>query len=79
MTVRLFVNERGVDAPAGATVLDAVRAFDPALAARIEAGEGGVTDARGLPVALDAPVGAGTILRAAVSARTASGAPHADT
>lgn len=61
--VRVFVNERAVLVPAGATALDAVRAADPALAERVAAGAAALTDARALPVAADAPVAAGGILR----------------
>jgi hypothetical protein len=77
MTVRVFVNDRGVDAPAGGTAADALRAFDPALAARIEGGDGYVTDARGIAVPLDARVGPGTILRA-VPGRARADGPDAD-
>ena len=77
MTVRVFVNERGVDAPAGGTAADALRAFDPALAARIEAGDGHVTDARGIAVPLDTRLGPGTILRA-VPGRARAGGTDAD-
>ena len=49
-TVRVYVNGRGVDAPADGAPVDAVRVADPALAAAIEAGDRLVTDSRGLPV-----------------------------
>lgn len=73
MSVRLFVNESGVDVPAGSTVADALHAFNPALAERIGAGDGYVTDARGIAVPLDAPVGPGTILRAVPGGRAHAG------
>lgn len=79
MTVRVFVNERAVDAPAGGAVVDALRAFDPALAARIAAGEGYVTDARGIAVALDGRIGAGTILRAVPGTKPRGSERDADT
>ena len=68
--MRAFVNERGVDVEDGATVADAIRAFDPALAERVETGERSrVTDARGIEVALDGVVHAGDIYRVVISAR----------
>jgi len=62
-TLRAFVNGAAVSLPRGATVLDAVRAFDPAMAAEAAAGTRAVTDSRGLPAALDAPLGGGAVLR----------------
>ncbi|HEX4935851.1 MAG TPA: hypothetical protein VFV33_21875 [Gemmatimonadaceae bacterium] len=62
-TVRVYVNGRGLDAPADGTPIDAVRLVDPALAESIVAGERLVTDSRGLPVASDAPLFAGAIFR----------------
>jgi hypothetical protein len=50
-TVRVYVNGRGIDAPADGGPVDAVRLFDPALADAIVAGNRLVTDSRGLPVA----------------------------
>lgn len=75
--MRAFVNEHPVDVPPAGTVLDAVRAFDPALAGRVEAGAGYVTDGRGIEIPLDTPLAAGAILRAVVSARGAA-RPDAD-
>ena len=67
-TVTVFVNARVVHVAAGATVLDAVRTFDPAEGAALAAGTRGVTDSRGLPAPVDAPVHGGAIFRL-VSAR----------
>ena len=67
-TVTVFVNARMVQVAAGATVLDAVRAFDPAEGEAFAAGTRGVTDSRGLPASADAPVHGGAIFRL-VSAR----------
>ena len=67
--IRIFVNERGLLVPAGATVSEAVTAFDPSLAGSLEGGGATVTDARGIAVAPDAPLFAGAILRVIVSAR----------
>ncbi|MDB4908643.1 MAG: hypothetical protein JWO05_3427 [Gemmatimonadetes bacterium] len=62
-TVRVYVNGKGLDVVAGATVLDAVRAFDGALAAGVESGARLITDSRGLPIGADAPVAGGSIFR----------------
>ena len=63
MTVRVYVNGRGVDAPEGGTALDAVRSFDPALADRIASGDRALTDSRGLPVAATSIAYHGAIYR----------------
>jgi hypothetical protein len=68
-TVRVYVNERTVDVASGATVLAAVQAFDLALAPALADGTAYVTDGRGIRVALDQPVAAGSILRVVRSAR----------
>jgi hypothetical protein len=68
-SLRVFVNGTALSLPRGARILDAVRALDPAAAAAVSAGERAVTDSRGLPVALDAPLAGGTVLRL-VSARS---------
>jgi hypothetical protein len=67
-TVRVYVNGKGVDVPAAATALDAVRLTDPDAAAAVSAGTRALTDSRGLPAAPDAPVHGGAIFRL-VSAR----------
>lgn len=74
-SIRVFVNQRPVSLPAGATALEAVQALDPALAGRLADGTASLTDARGLPVDPASPVGAGSILRS-VSRRSAE--PDAD-
>ncbi len=66
----VFVNTRVVHVPAGATVLDAVRAFDAAEGVALASGTRGVTDSRGLPAAATDPVHGGAIYRL-VSARAA--------
>ena len=70
-TVRVYVNERGVDVAAGATALDAVRAFDAAEGERVASGARGLTDSRGLPVRATEVVHGGAIYRI-VSARAAA-------
>lgn len=62
-TIRVFVNASGVDVPAGATALDAVRAQDTSAAADVEAGTRLITDSRGLPIDSSSPMSAGSILR----------------
>jgi len=64
----VFVNARAVQVASGATVLDAVRAFDPAEGDALAAGTRGVTDSRGLPATPSTPVHGGAIFRL-VSAR----------
>jgi len=65
---RVYVDSRPVDVPVSATVLDAVEAANPALAEAVRVGVKAVTDSRGLPIASDAPLHGGAILRV-VSAR----------
>ena len=62
-TLRVFVNGSPLSLPHGETILGAVRAFDAAAAAEVESGVRAVTDSRGLPVALDAPLSGGAVLR----------------
>jgi len=61
--VRVFVNAVGVSVPAGASILDAVRAFDAADADAVARGEKLVTDSRGIPIDADKKVSAGSIFR----------------
>jgi hypothetical protein len=63
VTVRVFVDSRGVDVPIGATALEAVRAADAAAAASVAGGTRIITDSRGLPIAADAPTHGGAIYR----------------
>jgi hypothetical protein len=71
--IRIFLNEKGHTLPAGATARDAVAVGAPELVSALVPGQ--VTDARGLPVDLDEPLVAGSILRAARSARRESSVP----
>lgn len=61
--VRVFVNGTGVDVPAGATALDAVRAWRESEADAVRAGTRVITDSRGLASPPDATVEAGSIFR----------------
>ena len=62
-TYRVYVDSRPVDVPVSATVLDAVESADRALAEAVRSGSKAVTDSRGLPIASDAPLHGGAILR----------------
>jgi hypothetical protein len=61
--IRAYVNGRGVDVPAGASAIDAVRAWDAAAAEQVVAGERALTDSRGLPLEPAAILTAGSIVR----------------
>lgn len=76
--MRIFANERPFDLEPGARVRDAVLRMDPELQAKLNEGAVAVTDARGLPLELDAPLVAGSILRVLVRARR-PGSGDADT
>ena len=76
--MRVFVNASPIDVEAGTDVRGAVAAHDPALAAKLSAGAAYVTDARGIELAGDAPLEAGSIMRVVVSARRAGGSDDAD-
>ena len=65
-TLRVYVNAVPVDVPTSATVLDAIERADPSLAADVSSGDRAVTDSRGLPIAQDAPLHGGAILRVTV-------------
>ena len=62
-SIRAYVNGRGVDVPAGATAIDAVRATDSVEADRVLAGERALTDSRGLPLEPSAVLAGGSIVR----------------
>lgn len=74
-TVTVFVDTARVIVPAGFTVLDAVRAWNAERAGEVERGVRLVTDSRGLPTPLDAPVHGGAIFRLAA---TRDRQPHDD-
>lgn len=73
--IRAYVNGRGVDVNAGATALDAVRAFDADVAAAIVAGDRALTDSRGLPIDASAVLSAGSILRVVSGRKRAAADP----
>ena len=74
--LRCFVNERALSLTPGATVRDAVTAFDPALADRVVRAEAYVTDGRGIRIPPEQPLAGGAILRV-ISSRTAADAADA--
>ena len=61
--IRVYVNERGISLPRGATVLDAVREFDATEGAALAEGKAKVTDSRGLALEAGAVINGGTIMR----------------
>ena len=73
-TIPVFVNERRLEVPRGVTAAAAAALLDPAFVARPGAAPPTITDARGLPVAPDAVLDTGMILRVAPSARRTGGA-----
>ena len=72
--VRVFVNERPVNVAPGATIRDAVAAFDASLADKLTTGAAYVTDGVGRPAQPDASIEPGAIIRVVVSARRTGGA-----
>jgi hypothetical protein len=62
-SARVFVNGVGLDVPAGATALDAVRAWNADAADAVSRGARVIIDSRGLPAPPDAPIQAGGIFR----------------
>ncbi|MEO5817591.1 MAG: hypothetical protein ABIT20_20150 [Gemmatimonadaceae bacterium] len=62
-TVRVFVNGRGLNAPAGGTALDAVAVHSAADASAVRDGALVVTDSRGLPIPADTPLFNGALFR----------------
>jgi hypothetical protein len=72
-TCRVYVNAHGVDAPQGATALEAVRLWSPDAAMAIESGSSALVDSRGLPADPSSRVHGGAIFRV-ISARRGSAA-----
>ena len=61
--LRVFIDARGVDVPPGAKAIDAVQAFDPAIAAAVRDGQKILTDSRGLPIDGASELQSGAIFR----------------
>jgi hypothetical protein len=72
-TIRVYLNQRAVDLPAGTLVADAIRLGDPQLTESLTSGKVKVTDGRGLELPLDDPLTNGAILRIIVSSRRGPG------
>lgn len=62
-TARIYFDGEGMDAPAGASVLDALARTKPAEAEAVRAGEKVITDSRGLPAEPSSAVYSGAIFR----------------
>ena len=62
-SVRVFVNGRGLDAPAGGTALDAVAVHSAPDADAVRDGALVITDSRGLPIPADTPLFNGALFR----------------
>jgi hypothetical protein len=73
--LRAFVNGAGVTVARGATILDAVREADPALADAVSAGSRAIADSRGLVVSESTPVTGGAVLRVVSSKAKRADAP----
>ena len=71
--VRVFVNEQVVVVAPGATVREAVLAFDQALSAALREGRAYVTDGVGRPIEEGGSVEPGAIFRVVLSARRQAG------
>jgi hypothetical protein len=67
--IPIFVNERALRVAAGATLSQVLAEFEPDLFAALLGGRVLATDARAIPVDVDAPVAAGSIFRVRESAR----------
>ena len=62
-TARIYFDGKGVDAPAGSSVIDALELVNPESAAAVRGGEKAITDSRGLPTEPSAQVYSGAIFR----------------
>jgi hypothetical protein len=81
--VTIFINERVFRVRPGLAAAEAAAQLDPDLAPALRAGTAYLTDARGIRLSPDEPVGAGTILRvvrraAEPPSRPAAEPPDAD-
>lgn len=61
--IRVFVNERGISLPRGATVLAAIQHFSGSDGEALAAGRARVTDSRGLALEPGAVITGGAIMR----------------
>ena len=67
--MRIFINEKPVDAAEGADALSAVRGFDSEMAKGIEVGAGYITDGRAIRLTGAEKLSAGDILRVVMTRR----------
>jgi hypothetical protein len=72
-SIRVYVNGRGVDVPAGSMAIDAVRASDASAADQVSAGDRALTDSRGLPLDPSEVLVAGNIVRVISGRRRGGG------
>ena len=72
-TIRVYLNQRAVDLPAGTSVAEAIRRAEPQLSEAMELGKAKITDGRGLDLELDQTLTNGAILRIIVSSRRGPG------
>ena len=77
-TIRVYLNQRGVDLPAGTSVTEAIRLAEPQLSEALASGKAKVTDGRGLDISPDHVLTGGAILRIIVSSRRSGDAPDDD-
>ncbi|MEO7985679.1 MAG: hypothetical protein ABI766_04035 [Gemmatimonadales bacterium] len=75
---RIYINGAPVDVEPGTDVRGALRSHDEALAAAYEAGRARVTDARGIEVAGEQQLSAGSILRVVTRSSRGEGGSDAD-
>jgi hypothetical protein len=61
--VTIFINERVFRVRPGLSAAEAVAQLEPELPGALRAGTAYLTDARGIALSPDEPVGAGTIIR----------------
>ena len=61
--MRVYVNATGLDVPAGATALDAVRVWNAEAAEEVAIGRRVIADSRGLNTEPDSPAHGGAIYR----------------
>jgi hypothetical protein len=76
--MRVFINSKPVEVPAGTDVRGAIRAHDPELEARVGSGTAYVTDARAIELPPGAGLTEGAILRVVVRAQRGSRDDDAD-
>ena len=72
-SIRVYVNGRGVDVPAGSMAIDAVRAADANVADQVTAGDRALVDSRGLPLDPSDVLVAGSIVRIVSGRRRGAG------